>query len=397
MTTTTNIRQLKINKLTKAQYDAAVKNADELYLTPDDGSGGGTDLPDQTGQSGKFLTTNGSTLSWGSVPAGTVTSVQVQAGTGLTSSTSTAQNTTLSTTISIASGYKLPTTTEWNNNALPSQSGNEGKFLTTNGSTATWTDVQDSLDLEEMILEEAIPNQTGQSGKFLTTNGTTTAWATVSAGDALPSQTGNAGKFLTTNGSTASWGTPPQGTVTSVRVQAGTGLSSSTSTAQNTTLNTTISIASGYKLPTTSEWSGKQDALPSQSGNSGKFLTTDGTTMSWATVGSGGTSDYNDLTNKPSINSITLSGNKTGSDLGLVNETDLEEFDINNVVPDQTGNSGKFLTTNGSTVAWATVQGGGGDSLPDQTGQSGKFLTTNGTTASWANTTAVKFRDWSAS
>lgn len=44
------------------------------------------------------------------------------------------------------------------------------------------------------------------------------------------------------------------GTVTSVRVQAGTGLSSSTSTAQTGTLDTTISVASGYKLPTTTEW-----------------------------------------------------------------------------------------------------------------------------------------------
>lgn len=34
--------------------------------------------------------------------------------------------------------------------------------------------------------------------------------------------------------------------------------------------------------------------------------------------GGGGTSDYNDLTNKPSINNVTLSGNKTSSDLGLV-------------------------------------------------------------------------------
>ena len=49
------------------------------------------------------------------------------------------------------------------------------------------------------------------------------------------------------------------GTVTSVRVQAGTGLSSSVSTAQSATLNTTISIASGYKLPSTSEWSSKAD------------------------------------------------------------------------------------------------------------------------------------------
>lgn len=33
--------------------------------------------------------------------------------------------------------------------------------------------------------------------------------------------------------------------------------------------------------------------------------------------GGGGTSDYSDLTNKPKINSVTLSGNKSSSDLGL--------------------------------------------------------------------------------
>ena len=51
---------------------------------------------------------------------------------------------------------------------------------------------------------------------------------------------------------------------------------------------------------------------------------------------------------------------------------------INELLPTQSGNSGKFLTTNGETIYWATV-----DALPSQTGQSGKFLTTNGTTASW--------------
>ena len=33
--------------------------------------------------------------------------------------------------------------------------------------------------------------------------------------------------------------------------------------------------------------------------------------------GSGGTTNYNDLTNKPSINGITLTGNKTSADLGI--------------------------------------------------------------------------------
>jgi len=48
------------------------------------------------------------------------------------------------------------------------------------------------------------PSQTGNSGKYLTTNGTATSWGTV---DALPSQTSNSGKYLTTNGTTAAWAT----------------------------------------------------------------------------------------------------------------------------------------------------------------------------------------------
>jgi hypothetical protein len=52
---------------------------------------------------------------------------------------------------------------------------------------------------------------------------------------------------------------------------------------------------------------------------------------------------------------------------------------INNLLPSQIGNSGKYLTSNGTNVSWATV-----DALPSQTGNSGKYLTTDGTTASWA-------------
>ena len=74
--------------------------------------------------------------------------------------------------------------------ALPSQTGKSGKFLTTNGSAASWADV------------ESLPSQTGQGGKYLTTNGTSASWATV---DALPSQSGKNGKYLKTNGTSASW------------------------------------------------------------------------------------------------------------------------------------------------------------------------------------------------
>ena len=47
-------------------------------------------------------------------------------------------------------------------------------------------------------------------------------------------------------------------------------------------------------------------------------------------------------------------------------------------LPSQSGQSGKYLTTNGTTASWAVV-----DALPSQTGNSGKYLTTNGTSASW--------------
>lgn len=56
------------------------------------------------------------------------------------------------------------------------------------------------------IMIDSLPSQSGNNGKFLTTDGSTASWDTV---DALPSQTGNSGKFLTTNGTLASWGSLP--------------------------------------------------------------------------------------------------------------------------------------------------------------------------------------------
>ena len=99
-------------------------------------------LPSQSGNSGKFLTTDGSAASWADV------------------------------------------------DSLPSQAGNAGKVLTTNGTVASWAEV------------DSFPSQSGNSGKFLTTDGTDVSWADV---DSLPSQAGNVGKVLITNGTDASW------------------------------------------------------------------------------------------------------------------------------------------------------------------------------------------------
>lgn len=73
-----------------------------------------------------------------------------------------------------------------------------GTGLSGGGTSGT---VTVSLDTASVYV---VPSQTSQSGKYLTTNGTSASWATV---DALPSQTGNSGKYLTTNGTSASWAT----------------------------------------------------------------------------------------------------------------------------------------------------------------------------------------------
>jgi hypothetical protein len=77
--------------------------------------------------------------------------------------------------------------------AFPTQTGNSGKYLKTDGTSTSWQTVSE------------LPSQTGNSGKYLTTDGTTASW-----GNEVPSQTGNSGKYLTTNGTTASWGSITQ-------------------------------------------------------------------------------------------------------------------------------------------------------------------------------------------
>ena len=50
----------------------------------------------------------------------------------------------------------------------------------------------------------------------------------------------------------------------------------------------------------------------------GDTLIYNAVTQEWENgAGTGGTDNYNDLSNKPQINNVTLSGNKTTADLGL--------------------------------------------------------------------------------
>lgn len=87
------------------------------------------------------------------------------------------------------------------------------------------------------------------------------------------------------------------------------------------------------------------------------------------------------------INTVSTSGSTitvtaTEVDGSITNEIEL---------PNQTGNAGRYLTTNGTTPSWGTISGTGtvtsvGLSLPGQFSVSGSPVTTSGTlTAAWAN------------
>jgi len=143
---------------------------------------------------------------------------------------------------------------------------------------------------------------------------------------------------------------------------------------QNTTgtaagLSSTLAIASGGTGQTSAN-AALNGLLPSQTGQNGKVLSTNGTDTSWiATSGTGtvtsvalSTPAFLTVSGSPITASGTLALSYSGTALPVANggtgaTTTTAAFDA--LAPTQTGNSGKYLTTNGATTSWATVSGGG--------------------------------------
>lgn len=67
------------------------------------------------------------------------------------------------------------------------------------------TQVATTAFVQTQAFNGALPGQLGNAGKFVTTDGTQASWAEVTQYTVLPSQTGNAGRVLTTDGTTATW------------------------------------------------------------------------------------------------------------------------------------------------------------------------------------------------
>jgi hypothetical protein len=153
------------------------------------------------------------------------------------------------------------------------------------------------------------------------------------------------------------------GPATSVAAQTGTG-STFVMQASPTLTTPVLGVATatsinGTTIPTSKTLVATDSTafvVPSQTGNSGRYLTTNGTVSSWAATVT--PADY-------SAKGVILVGTGTGT-----------------YVAQTVGTNGQVLTANSAQadgIEWTTL-----NALPTQTGNAGRYLTTDGTTASWA-------------
>lgn len=312
----------------------------------------------------------------------------------------------------------------------------ENMVLTKTNTTA-YTPTGDYNPATKKYADEIIPSQAGNANKFLTTNGTAVSWASV---DALPSQSGQSGKFLTTDGSSASWAsaltssdvvdnvtststTQPlsanQGKVLQDQVTSLKGLGKFLSVWNCSTglpvtdpadspypyktgdyyIVGTVASSDGtnYKPDGSSYTTGVASTAIETSvvavddfyiydGTNWKLLENSTRTVTFANIAGQPTDNSNlasALGDKVDANNAITGGTHTKityDSKGLV--TSGSDLTIDEILPAQTSQSGKFLTTDGTNASWASV-----DALPSQAGQSGKYLTTNGTAASWSDVT----------
>lgn len=156
-------------------------------------------------------------------------------------------------------------------------------------------------------LNAFLPDQTGNANKCLKSDGTNTSWATFGAGSvtsvdlAVPAEFSVSGNPITSSGTITiskasqsqnlfyaspdgSSGAPSFRSIVAADVP--TLNQNTTGTASNVT--GTVAIANGGTGQTSAS-AAINALLPTQTGNNGKFLTTDGSVASWANTPGGGT------------------------------------------------------------------------------------------------------------
>lgn len=358
------------------------------------GGGGGSSLPDQSGHSGEFLTTNGTTARWGTVPvpSGSTTSPKMDGiatvGTDTTwahgdhihpSDTNKQDKITAngilkgdgSGTISAAvagTDYQSPLTagTDYQTplvagtdyqTPLPSQSGNSGKFLTTNGSAMSWGSIPSDSNKQDKITASGILKGNGSGGVSAAVAGTDYQTP-------LPSQSGNSGKFLTTDGTDLSWATASAGSDDIFVAVYGTTTSSEIETAWQAGKLVYCQYGN-YKYNCAYRSSSTVHIFCTWYNNTKYYVSCNND--SW----SNSTSAFAYIASPEFTGTPKAPTAIAGTNTTQIATTAFVQTATSGVIPSQTGNSGKFLTTDGSDLSWGTPSGGGDSNI---------FVATYGTT-----------------
>jgi len=232
------------------------------------------------GTAGYVLTSGGPGVapSWTIPPA--VTSINISGGTtGLTATggpITTSGTLTLGGTLAISAGGTGQTTAAAAINALlPTQTGNTGRFLTTDGTNASWVAAQGTGSVTSV-------NASGGTTGLTFSGGPIDAAGTLTLGGTLSIASGGTGQTTAQGALNALAGGV---TANRVLVGNGTNVALGTLSLSSDTFTGTLPVARGGTGQTTA--SGAINAMvPSQSGKIGQYLTTNGTEVSWATISS---------------------------------------------------------------------------------------------------------------
>jgi hypothetical protein len=205
------VKHLKVSAIPDDADTSLVRpsdwNADHTFAGTIDIANGGTGqttanaafnalVPSQTGNTGKYLTTNGTDTSWSVNPLGTVTSVAATAGTGIsvtgspitTSGTLTITNTAPDQTVSIASGTGISATGTYPaftvTNTLPDQTVvlTAGTGISTSGTYPNFTITNTSPSLGGDVVGPASSTDNAIA-RFDTTTGKLLQNSVVTVGD----------------------------------------------------------------------------------------------------------------------------------------------------------------------------------------------------------------------
>jgi len=360
-------------------------------------------IPSQTGNAGKFLTTNGTAVSWASVAGGLSYQGTWNASTNTPTLASGVGTNGYYYIVATAGSTNLDGITDWQigdwlmfngsvwqkidqSNLVTSVNGQTGavSLTTTNISEGTNQYYLDSRARSAVsagtgisyssatgVITNSAPDQTVAltAGTGISTSGT---YPNFTITNSAPDQTVS----LTGAGTTSISGTYPSFTVTSndqytgtVTSVGGTGtvngisLSGTVTSSGNLTLGGTLSgvdlttqvtgtlpIANGGSGQTTA-----QTAMNAFAGavTSGSYLRGNGTNVVMASIQAGDVPTLNQNTTGTASN---VTGTVAIANGGTGQTTANTAF--NALAPSQTSNSGKYLTTDGTNTSWATVNAG---------------------------------------